>query len=203
MTVRAPSKGWHRRFKVGPLILAGGAAVLLGVLAEVLGYLPHPWEYLSQLAYPWLAGAFFRGMVASSWVLGDVPGCGFVATGLAANTAFKWVVSGHDAVRPMLEHESPWWLAATLVLGSGFGAAGWLHAYGDRWADTVAAAVLPGSGAVEVAAILAGVLPWGALVATVVAVLTVSSALILATHLRGPRLSRCRGHLGVLTHTTE
>ena len=39
MTVRAPSKGWHRRFKVGPLILAGGAAVLLGVLAEVLGYL--------------------------------------------------------------------------------------------------------------------------------------------------------------------
>lgn len=161
--------------------------MLLGVLAEVLGYLPHPWEYLSQLAYPWLAGAFFCGLVASSWLRGAAAGSAFIATGLAANTAFKWLVSGHEAVRPMLEHEWPWWLAATLVLGSGFGAAGWLYAHGDRWTSAAAAAVLVGSGVVEVAATLAGVLPWGTLVASVVTVLTVLSALILATHHRGVR----------------
>lgn len=44
-TIRAPSPRTVR------LIGGFAAAVLLGITAELAGYLPHPWQYLSQLIY--------------------------------------------------------------------------------------------------------------------------------------------------------
>lgn len=180
--VGAPAAGSlsrrHRPRRVEVVLAV--AAVLLGVLAELLGFLPTPWLYLSQVIYPWLLGAFACGAVARSWVRAAAFGVCFIVAGLASNITFKWVMYGYASVRPMLENEWPAWLAMAVILGCGYGVAGWVHATRGGVAEAIAAAVLVASGLTEAAANVAGVLPWGGWVGgTVAALVTVSAAILL------------------------
>ena len=154
-------------------------AVILGLVAELAGYLPTPWDYLSQLIYPWLAGAFIAGAAMQRLPHSAAAGAVFIVTGLVANTAFKWLNYGHTAVRPMLEQEWLAWLTLSLVLGVAFGCAGWARALGNGLTASAGAAVLLASGLAEVGADVTGILPWGPQVASVVLVLVAVSAVLL------------------------
>ena len=160
------------------------AALTLGVFAELAGYLPHPWLYLSQVVVVWLAGAFAAGAAARTTGAAAVAGAAFIVLGLVSNTAFRAVLDGPVAVRPMLEQEWPAWVGLAVVLGSSFGVTGRVRVSGSERARAIAAGVLLAAGVAEVGADLVGVLSWGRPVA---GVLVVAVAVIAAAVLHGFR----------------
>ncbi len=149
---------------------------MLGVLAELAGHLPHPWMYLSQVILVWLAGAFASGATARTTGLAALAGTGFIVSGLVSNTAFKAVLDGPVAVRPMLEHEWPPWSALAVVLGSSSGLGGRVRVSGSDRARAAAAGALLAAGVAEVGADLTGILLWGQAVGGIVAVAVALSA---------------------------
>lgn len=107
-----------------------------------------------------------------------VAGATFILTGLAANTAFKWLLHGHASVRPMLEHEWPVWAALGLLLGGLFGALGWGRATRGGPVAGLAAAALLASGLAEAIAAVVGILLWGTPFAFAVLVVTAATAAV-------------------------
>jgi hypothetical protein len=155
------------------LTLAGAA---LGVASELAGYLPHPWEYLSQLAAPWLVLAFGAGRPWRRARTGAVCGVAVILVGLVAYALFKAVAYGGDSVRPLLG-EWPFWAVLAVGFGAAAGAAGALTS-ARRPALAVLAWAVPLAGLLaEAAAIALGYLLWG----IPLALLEVAAALGVAT----------------------
>lgn len=172
----APDRPWVGS---GAYVLGGIGAVLLGVLAELAGYLPGSWQYLSQVIYPWLLGAFAVGVAARNAPRAAAAGAGFLLAALLANTVVLGLLGGHTALRPILEQEWPAWVALALVVGGCYGVTGWLRTAGSPMVSALAVAVVLASGLAEVVANLTGLLAWGPVAAVVVAALVALSAVVL------------------------
>jgi hypothetical protein len=111
-------------------VVAAGA--LLGITAEVAGFLPSPWHLVVLLGTPWAVAAFFAGRLARSLWTGALAGLLLVAFSLAANVLYRAGAYGALSVRVTLD-ELPAWTRLSLLVGGGLGIAGTLTNRPGAW----------------------------------------------------------------------
>ncbi len=118
---RAPSPGLPF---LRLLVIAVPTALALGIVAELAGYLPYPWNLVSIMGGPWMAAAFLcgRSITQKPW-FGALAGVLVIGLGLISDAVFKRMAYGPNSVR-VLSEEAPYWIILAIPLGAVLGGAG-------------------------------------------------------------------------------
>src|SRR5207249_4128919 len=97
-----------RRRVLVPVYVVVAGTVLGVLLAELAGYLPRPWFFLSQMWTPWLLAGFVAGCLCRRPIAGALAGTSVLGAGLAAYVSYKVTQYGAYSVRPLADVWGYW-----------------------------------------------------------------------------------------------
>lgn len=119
-----PALGARGALRACAWVAAVGAALGLGIFADIGERLPDPWGAIPQLGLPWVALAALWGFAAGGSIAGGCSGLAGIALGLGTYTLYKDAAYGSSSVDGFLHDDLRYWVLIALIVGPLCGVAG-------------------------------------------------------------------------------
>lgn len=114
--------------------------VTVGVLTEMAGYLPRPWDYVAQLATPWILASFLVALLCRRAIGAIIAGALTMQVALTSNATYRYFHYGHAASRIFI-YGVPAWLAMAAIGGGIIGLAAYATKDERTWIRAVGCGV--------------------------------------------------------------